>query len=227
MTRPVAKPSSPAAPLTSGVAPSPWTPFESRRRARDEKRHAILRLALSMFLEEGYHRTTMNEIARRLNITKPALYNYFAGKEDIVVECYRVGIDMFDSIVAAKTVIGSSGLERLRTAIRAYAHMMTVEFGMCVVRVDDRDLSQDTRTLVAQAKAGPDATFRGLIADGIADGSISPRDIKLTGMIIIGALNAIGQWYRPGGKNTADEIADEFALRLTEGMAMEKRQPEP
>ncbi len=50
-------------------------PFESRRRARDEKREAVLRTAVQLFLEQGYHRVTLNNVAVRLNITKPALYN--------------------------------------------------------------------------------------------------------------------------------------------------------
>ena len=50
---------------------SPWTPFEDRRRARDEKRDAVLRMAVRLFLEEGYHRTPLARIAERLNITSP------------------------------------------------------------------------------------------------------------------------------------------------------------
>src|SRR5471030_1417935 len=53
--------------------PSPWLPFQSRRRARDEKREAVLRAAVALFLEQGYHRATLAEVAERLNITKPAL----------------------------------------------------------------------------------------------------------------------------------------------------------
>jgi len=45
---------------------SPWLPFESRRRARDEKRDAVPRMAVKLFLEQGYHRTTLNEVAERL-----------------------------------------------------------------------------------------------------------------------------------------------------------------
>ena len=66
-------------------------PFESRRRARDEKREAVLRTAVQLFLEQGYHRTTLNEVAERLNITKPALYNYFRSKDEILFECWAIG----------------------------------------------------------------------------------------------------------------------------------------
>ena len=72
---------------SSAASQSPWTPFESRRRARDEKREAVLRTAVQLFLEQGYHGTTLNDVAERLNITKPALYNYFRGKDEIKVVC--------------------------------------------------------------------------------------------------------------------------------------------
>jgi AcrR family transcriptional regulator len=174
-------------------------------------------MAVGMFLAEGYHRTTLNEIARRLNITKPALYNYFGSKEEIVVECYRLGHGLFDAILADKEAV--DGLGRLRTMIGAYARIMTREFGRCVVRVDDRDLSDEARTAIRAAKRKYDDAIRSCLTRGIADGSISPRNPKLAGMIITGALNAIGLWYRPDGDISADDIADEFARRLTEGMA--------
>ena len=41
---------------SSPTGQSPWMPFESRRRARDEKREAVLRTAVALFLEQGYHR---------------------------------------------------------------------------------------------------------------------------------------------------------------------------
>ena len=44
-----------------------------------------------LFLEQGYHRATLNEVAERLNITKPALYNYFRGKDEILFECWAIG----------------------------------------------------------------------------------------------------------------------------------------
>ena len=75
---------------------SPWTPFEDRRRARDEKRDAVLRMAVRLFLEEGYHRTPLARIAERLNITKPALYNYFASKEEILYALYRFGDEQYE-----------------------------------------------------------------------------------------------------------------------------------
>jgi AcrR family transcriptional regulator len=199
--------------------PAPWTAFEDRRRARDEKRDAVLRMAVKMFLDEGYSRTSLNEVAARLNITKPALYNYFSGKEDILVECYRLGQQMFDESIIAIEKADGDGLRKLRALIYAYAQVIVQDFGMCLVRLDDRELSTDARAEVRRAKRRYDAAFRTEIARGVADGSIRPCDPKLATFAVTGALNGIGAWYRPDGDWSADEIAAEFATRLTDGLA--------
>lgn len=50
---------------------------------RDEVRKKIVEAAYGLFLRKGYHATTMGEIADSLGVTKPALYQYFPGKEDL------------------------------------------------------------------------------------------------------------------------------------------------
>jgi len=50
---------------------------------RGEVKRKIVRAAFARFVEKGYHGTTMVEIAESLGVTKPALYQYFASKEDL------------------------------------------------------------------------------------------------------------------------------------------------
>jgi AcrR family transcriptional regulator len=56
----------------------------------------LLELALQLFAEQGYEKTSLREIAERLGVTKAALYYYFKSKEDIVrslVEDYVAELD--------------------------------------------------------------------------------------------------------------------------------------
>ena len=202
-----------------GADISPWTPFEDRRRARDEKRDAVLRMAVRLFLEEGYHRTPLATIAQRLNITKPALYNYFRSKEEILYALYRLGDDQYEEGFGRIERGEGSGLDKLRAMIRAYASSMTTDFGMCFARFDDRELGEEPRAQVRRSKRRYDLAFRKQIERGVEDGSVKPCNAKLAAFVIVGALNGIADWYRPGGDLTAETIADEFALRLTEGLA--------
>ncbi len=50
---------------------------------KEEVRKKIVEAAFSLFLDKGYHGTTMDEIAESLGVTKPALYQYFPSKEDL------------------------------------------------------------------------------------------------------------------------------------------------
>jgi AcrR family transcriptional regulator len=197
----------------------PWTPFEDRRRLRDEKREAVLRLAVRLFLEEGYHRTPLTRIAEHLNITKPALYNYFGCKEEILHELFRLGDEQYEENFGRIEREHGDGLEKLKAQIRAYARSMTTDFGMCFARLDDRELGEEARAAVRRSKRRYDHAFRKQIERGVEDGSIEPCDARLAAFAVAGALNGIADWYRPGGRLTAEEIAEEFAVRLTEGLA--------
>ncbi len=51
---------------------------------RTDTRARIQQVALEMFTEQGYEKTTLREVADRLQITRPALYYHFKAKEDIL-----------------------------------------------------------------------------------------------------------------------------------------------
>ncbi|MDO4161819.1 MAG: TetR/AcrR family transcriptional regulator, partial [Pseudomonadota bacterium] len=50
----------------------------------EQTRQAILASAVDIFYEKGYSKTTFDEIAKRINLTKGAVYWYFRNKPDIV-----------------------------------------------------------------------------------------------------------------------------------------------
>ncbi|WP_136442284.1 TetR/AcrR family transcriptional regulator [Pacificoceanicola onchidii] len=47
------------------------------------KRQAVLQAAFGVFAQYGFARTSMSDIARAAGMSRPALYQYFGGKEDI------------------------------------------------------------------------------------------------------------------------------------------------
>jgi AcrR family transcriptional regulator len=58
------------------------------RRPRGEMRELILDAALELFIEQGYDKTSLRQIAERVGVTKAALYYHFARKEDIFLELH-------------------------------------------------------------------------------------------------------------------------------------------
>jgi len=193
--------------------------FASRRRDPETKREAVLQIAAQLFLEKSYARASMNDVAERLHITKPALYHYFQNKEEILLECYRLGSALIEEILNDIAVHGGSGLEKVGAFIYSYANVMTKNFGRCVMRLDEGDLSAVARGEVRAYKRKIDRRLRAFIQEGMADGSISPRDPKLAAFAIAGALNWICIWYEPEGPLSPEEIATQFAQTLTQGLA--------
>jgi AcrR family transcriptional regulator len=61
----------------------PRTPAENDRirRATTEQ---ILKAAMSLFCEKGYHSTSIEDVAKQAQISKGLLYHYFKGKEDLL-----------------------------------------------------------------------------------------------------------------------------------------------
>lgn len=200
-----------------------WKAFVSRRRDPASKREAILQTSAQLFLEKSYGRTSLNDVAERLNITKPALYHYFRNKEEILLECYRWGTGLIEDSLNKIAGDCGTGLEKVEAFIYAYANVMTVNFGRCAMRLDEADLSSQARAEVRTYKRKIDRRLRLFIHEGIDDGSITPCDPKLAAFSIAGAVNWICMWYEPEGPRTGEEIAAQFARTLTRGLARRKR----
>ena len=206
----------------------PWKAFRVReQRSLEAKRDAVLQTAAQMFLEVGYRKTSMSQLAGRLNITKPALYYYFRNKEELLVECYRAGIDSIEGALKGALQCEGNSLEKARAYIHSYATaIVTYDFGRCVATLDDSELSEHTRRQVRNLKRRIDAAIRGYIEEGIADGSIAQCNAKMASFAIAGAINWIGVWYRPGGGLGAEEIVAEFTRLLTSGLHPGSETPE-
>ncbi len=202
------------------VVPDPhWMAFSSRRRDPATKREAVLKTAAALFLEKSYGRTSLNDVAERLKITKPALYHYFRNKEEILIECYRLGTGLIEETLNEIAAHCGTGLEKVEAFIFSYANVMTVNFGRCVMRIDQGDLSSDALTEVKAYKRKIDRRLRSFIREGLEDGSIAECDPKLAAFSIAGALNWICTWYEPDGPLSPEEIASHFSRTLTRGLA--------
>ncbi|HXK04145.1 MAG TPA: TetR/AcrR family transcriptional regulator [Verrucomicrobiae bacterium] len=197
--------------------------FANRRRDPATKREAVLTTAAQLFIEKSYSRASMNDVAERLKITKPALYHYFQNKEQILLECYRQGSALIEETLNEIASHCGTGVEKVSAFIYSYANVMTVNFGRCVMRLDEGDLSEEARIEVHKYKRKIDRRLRGFIQEGIDDGSITACDAKLAAFSIAGALNWICQWYEPEGPLAPEEIASQFARTLTQGIARRQR----
>lgn len=198
---------------------SPWKPARERARLKRDKRDAVIAVAARAFRERGVHATTLDDIASFLNVTKPTIYYYVANKEQLIFECFRIGIGRITSAIEELAASRECGRGKLAALARRYAEVMASDFGWCMVRVEDHDLSPAVARRLAAMKSDIDQGLRRFVREGIEDGSIRECDPKMAAFALAGALNGIGHWYRPGKPLSPVEIAARFVDIFERGLA--------
>ncbi len=64
---------------------SPRTP-EQNENIRVNRKKSIMKAALEVFSEDGYHLASVSRIARKAGVSKGLMYNYFHSKEALLIE---------------------------------------------------------------------------------------------------------------------------------------------
>jgi AcrR family transcriptional regulator len=73
---------------------TPRTPKQFKD-LRHEKKTLIMNVALEHFASEGYHNSSISQIAKQAGISKGLIYNYFSGKEDLLAEIVNRSMEQF------------------------------------------------------------------------------------------------------------------------------------
>lgn len=204
---------------------SPWADSESSYSV-EEKRDAVLRAAVALFNQRGFYATSLNDVARALEVSKPTIYHYFDNKEEILFECLDRGIRNIRDAGRAAEKLGGDGMTRLTAYLREYGRVVTSDFGSLVARTADRDLAPVTRARVRASKREIDATLRRVVEEGMRDGTIAQGDARIVTFTLSGALNYIAHWYDPDASMSAAQVAEQCVSTLILGLAPRpKRRP--
>jgi AcrR family transcriptional regulator len=71
------------------------SPQERRQRNREEMMAAILDAARAVMREEGVAALNLHEVARRVGLRTPSLYEYFSGKTALYDALFRLGVRLY------------------------------------------------------------------------------------------------------------------------------------
>lgn len=190
------------------------------KRAR--RREEILLAALRAFRERGYHATTLDDIAARLDIRKTALYHYFPDKEAILYECHRESLGELDRILSEARRLGTPR-ERVRHVIREHVRVMTDTLQGSPLAFEVSSFSPRRRREIIAARDRYEQEVRRMLEQGIEDGTFRDLDAKVSAFAILGAINWIARWYRPEGTLHAEELGEQFATHLLDGLGGKPR----
>ncbi|MFG2498713.1 TetR/AcrR family transcriptional regulator [Streptomyces sp. NPDC048441] len=96
----------------------------AKQHRRGDTRQRIQDVALELFAEQGYEKTSLREIAERLDVTKAALYYHFKTKEDILTSIFEDLTRPIDALVEWGKEQPRT-LEIKRTILTRYSEILT------------------------------------------------------------------------------------------------------
>jgi AcrR family transcriptional regulator len=182
----------------------------------DQVRAAALRL----FREKGYHATSMRDIANAVGINKGSLYSYIRAKEDLLIPVFEqamgVLLEQIEQISADESLTPTARLQRA-----VHAHVTAVADNLDVLTVylsEWRQLATESLATNRGQRERYAALFHDILRDGIAAGEFRPMDTRIVMLGMIGMCNYLFRWYRPDGRLTPDQIADELIDMVMQGV---------
>lgn len=192
-------------------------PCASEESRFEQQRDRMLRAAADCFNQKGYSGTSLKDVANRLGLTDPALYYYVRSKEELVYLCYLRAAEVGREAMQLAIDSGQDGLDKVLRYLRNHVDFMVGERGPIAIMSEVPSLNSEHRKEVLKLSRKHSAAFEALLEEGIADGSIAPCNVRMTGNAIMGAVNWIPKWYH-GDSAVAEQIIEEFPRILASGL---------
>lgn len=192
---------------------------------RTPRREEILEVAADLFAEQGYDAVSLADIAQAVGLSKATLYHYFDRKEailgTIVVTTIR---DLNAAVDAAIADVAEPGA-RLTVFLEAQAGFFEAHqtwFKVLLTRFNSLTEPR-LRDLAVEWRVNYENTIKRIIHDGIATGAFRTASPNSVVRAALASLYWLARWYRPGGPQSASEIAREYADVLLYGVAVRNR----
>jgi AcrR family transcriptional regulator len=186
---------------------------------RNLKRLAILATAAKMFVENGYHETSLADIAATLHVTKPTLYYYVSSKEEMLAQIADAALAESERLFRDACDRGCNALDALRLFMRDYVRSMNGDFGRCLLAARHMRLSPETHDRLTEGFRRIDTFARELLERGRRDGSMRSSDARMTTFVLYGALNWVPHWFRDDGPLGAEEAGEAMFDVIASGLA--------
>jgi AcrR family transcriptional regulator len=165
-------------------------------------RARILDAAARVLSANGYAGLRLTDVADEAQIQAPAIYYYYASRDELIEEVMWAGIaDMREHVVAALSELSDDTppLDRLLAAAEAHLrHALQIsDYTTASIRnAGQVPLSIRKRQILEEERYGE--VWRRLINDLARQGRLRPDlDLYIAQMLVLGALNWAVEWWNP------------------------------
>ncbi len=171
----------------------------------------ILRAAVVLFRERGYHGSSMRTLARALRMEAASLYYHFCSKQEILFAILDRTLDDLLAGVGRAVASADGPQARLRAAVRFHVLFHTDSQHEAFLSGSElRSLTQANLRLVLTRRDEYERVFRGLLASGVRAGVFQVADVRLTAMAILTMCTGVATWFADGGRLSPEAIADRY-----------------
>ncbi|MBI3675828.1 MAG: TetR/AcrR family transcriptional regulator [Proteobacteria bacterium] len=207
--------------------------------ARAAKKAVLLEEAAQEFNARGISGASIGRIARRMGLTRAAVYYYVKERDELAAQCYRRTCALMQDDLEAAQALKADGLVKVLAFLRLSLDPKRAP----VAALSELDyLEGPTRSAITAAHAKNVAVLRALIRGGIEDGSIRLCDDEIITQTLIGTITWIPlsvDWVEGTDETfrarTVDALADIIVnghasdrdFRFTSPIAIESFFPEP
>ncbi|GAC66858.1 TetR/AcrR family transcriptional regulator [Gordonia soli] len=203
--------------MTSSTPEVPSSPATGRGGRSNSRRELvereIMEQATRLFAERGLAGTTLQDIADATGLTRPALYHYVANKDELfarlVSEIAEEPAVLLHEINERTDLDPVGKLHAMATAIAVH-QTQTLDRFRLLIR-SEAELPAPLADTYRQSRRRVLKEFVTVIDDGIAQGRFRAADSRVSALGIIGMLNWIAWWHRPGEAEADRAVARQLA----------------
>lgn len=209
------------------AAAEPKRPRGRPRKTEDERddgnrRHQLLTSAARLFRRQGFDATSTRDIAAAVGMHSGSPFYHFKSKDALLYAVMEEGmhaaIARQAAALATAEPVASDALAKMRRLIRAHfdtLHGPGNDF-VPVMLYEHRSLSVRQRTLLAKLQVDYEAAWTPVLEALHTSGHLR-APVKLSRLLMLGALNWSVQWFDRKKGASLDELTDAcMALFLKE-----------
>ncbi|MEC3955981.1 TetR/AcrR family transcriptional regulator [Nocardia sp. CDC153] len=188
-----------------------------------ETRERIVRAALELFAEKGFHGTGVAEIGDRADVQRGALYYHIGSKEELL---WQILADYTRLMLAeAEQIVSGSDYPVTKLRKLIHSHVRLILENRRAVAIQLRDVTALTGERGRELQELRDriqSRWQQVIDAGKASGVLRTADHVVTNGLL-GMLNSVTFWYRADGQHTPDEIADILCTTVLDGLIQPRK----
>jgi len=201
-------------------------------RFKDEvlefKKNRILDVAAELFYDRGYAHTKLDDIAERLNVTKPVIYQHISSKAELLAGVS--GRTTAFAAVIAQMALDQEGSPTERLARLVHNLVLEVVEGRIYLAVcfrEEKHLPEAALKQLQEDRRRFTRSLKALLLQGRATGEFSFEDETVVLQAITGMATWAFTWYRPGAALKPEDLARQMEQLVLTMVAAPSRQDTP